>query len=231
MNRVSTSIVALSPAVSGDVEFGEHPGDLGAFLRGERPGGAGDADEVGADLAHVGPQSQRAARAGLDVGARCDGGHGVTERHHHGVGVGTHEQPVAAGVDTARWVGREHQPAVGRQGGHRGARDRDVQRPGRSRYQGRGDVADRPVGAAALRPGDGRGGLVDRQQRGQPAQHQPEEPRDERDDTGRRCRHEARWYAKNLMTQRRRAPQAASRRGSQVQTGGFGVGVVRHQPL
>ncbi len=50
--------------LSGHLEVGEHAGDLRLLLRGQRAGGAGDADEVGADAAGVGPDVQGAAGAG-----------------------------------------------------------------------------------------------------------------------------------------------------------------------
>ena len=51
-----------------------------------------------------------------------------------------------------------------------------------------------PSGPGRLRPGDGGGGLLDRQQRHQPAQHNARDARDDGDQPGDAVgRHEARW--------------------------------------
>ncbi len=53
------------------LQVGEQAGDLRLLLHGRGAGGAGDADEVGADAAEVRPQVQRAAAAGVDRRARA----------------------------------------------------------------------------------------------------------------------------------------------------------------
>ena len=74
------------------------------------------------------------------------------------------------------------------------AGDRDVEGQRGAGHQRRGDVGDQTVGAGALRPEDGGGGLLDRQQRDQPAQQQPDDARDDGDQSdGPVGGHEGRW--------------------------------------
>ena len=127
-------------------------------------------------------------------GPRRHRGDGVAERDDDDVGVGADEQAVAAGVDAGGRDGGEHQAARRGQRGDRPAGDRNVEGLRGAGHQRRGDVADQPVGAGRLRPGDGGGGLLDRQQRHQPAQHDARDARDDGDQPGDAVgRHEARW--------------------------------------
>ena len=178
----------------GHLQVGEDAGDLRLLFCRERAGGAGYADEVGADAAHVRPDVQCAAGAGGHGLAGRDGGHRVSERHDDGVGVGADEQAVAARLDAAWRNGREHQSTRRGQGGDRLTRDRDVEGQRRSGDQRRGDVGDQPIGAGRLRPQDGGGGLLDGQQWHQPAQQHPRDARDDGDQPGKAVSgHEARW--------------------------------------
>ena len=106
-----------------DAQVGEQARHLWALVETESAGGAGDADEVRADRADIGPDTQFTARAGIDGSAWRDGGDGVAERDVDDVGVGVDEQAVAPGIDTVRRDGGEHQAALGGQAGHRPARD------------------------------------------------------------------------------------------------------------
>ena len=112
------------PGRGTDLELGEHAGDLRLLLDRQRAGGAGNPDEVGADAAGVGPEVQRAARAGVDGPAWRDGGDRVTEGDDDAVGGGPHEQPVAAGVDARGRNGREDEAARRGQRGYRLTGDR-----------------------------------------------------------------------------------------------------------
>nr|CRL70217.1 hypothetical protein CPGR_00412 [Mycolicibacter nonchromogenicus] len=105
-----------------------------------------------------------------DLGAGGCRGHLVAVRREHVGLVGLHEQAVRGGVDAAGRHGRQHQAALLAQGGHRRAGNGDVQAAGRTGDQRSGDVADVAVGVEALRPGDGGGGLLDREQWGDAAQ-------------------------------------------------------------
>ena len=119
-------------------------GDLRLLLDRQRAGGAGDPDEVGADAADVGPEVQRAARAGVDRGAWRHRGDGVTECDDDDVGVGADEQAVAAGVDAGR-AESSRTPAARRRAGVATAlaRDDDVEGQRRARHQRGGDVGRR----------------------------------------------------------------------------------------
>ena len=115
MNRVSMSTRADSPDCGGTFRSREQAGDLRLLLDRQRAGGPGDADEVGADAADVGPDVQHAAGAAADRGPRRDRGHRVAERDDDGVGVGANEQPVLAGVvPAAGMVENTRPPELGR---------------------------------------------------------------------------------------------------------------------
>ena len=139
MKRVSTSMRADSPGCAATSRSVNTPAIWGFFSAARVPVGAGDADEVGAGPADVGPDVQRAAGSRGHRGPGCDRGHRVTERDDHDIGVGADEQAVAAGVDAAGRNGGKHQAAGGRQGGDRPARDRDVERLRRPGHQRGGD--------------------------------------------------------------------------------------------
>ena len=184
MKRVSTSMRADRPGCARHLEVGEDAGDLRLLLRREGACGAGDSDEVGAHLSDIGPDVQNAAAARGDRGPRCDRGHRVAERDEHRVGVGADEQPpLVASVGLARHGG-QHDAAVGGQRGDGLAGDRDVEGQRGTGHQRGGDVGDHAVGPRRLRPVDGGGGLLDRQQRDQCAQHHPCDARDDGDDPG-----------------------------------------------
>ena len=184
MNRVSTSMRADRPGCGGHLEVGEDPGDLRLLLRREGARGAGNPDEVGAHLPDVGPDVQRAAVARGDRGARCGCGHRVAERDEHRVGGGADEQAALGGVVGLPRHGGQHEAAFGGQRGDGLAGNRDVEGLRRPRHQRGGDVGDHAVGAGRLRPGDGGGGLLDRQQRDQCAQQHPCDARDDGDEPG-----------------------------------------------
>ena len=115
MNRVSTSMRADRPGWAATLQFGEHAGDLRLLLGGQRAGGAGDADEVGANPADVGPDVQRAAGAGGDRRPGRHRGDGVTERDDDGVGVGGTNSPLrVASMPPGGMVEKTRPPAAGR---------------------------------------------------------------------------------------------------------------------
>ena len=181
MNRVSMSMRADSPGWAGTFRSVKIPPTCGFFSDGEGPGGAGYADELRTRAAGVGPGVQHAARAGGDGRARRHRRHRIAERDHDRVLVGAHEKPVFAGVHATGWQGRDHQSAVGRQGGHRRAGDGDVQRARRPGHQWGGDLRDVPIGSGALRPQDGGRGLFHRKQGHQDAQQQARDSGDDGD--------------------------------------------------
>ena len=182
MKRVSMSMRADSPACAATFRSVNTPATWGFFSGETTPGGAGNPDEVGADLARVGPDVQRAARPGLHGRPRCHGCDGVADSHDDDIGGGAHEQAVTAGVDACRRNRRHHETARVGQRGDGQAGDRDVEGLRRTGHQRCGDVGDQPVRAGRLRPQDGGGGLFDRQQRNQPAQQQPRNTGDDGDE-------------------------------------------------
>ena len=184
MNRVSTSMRADSPGWAATFEVGEDTGDLRLLLRREGAGGAGNPDEVGADLPDVGPDVQRAAGARGHRGALGHRGHGVAERDEHHVGGCADEQAALRDVAGFFRHGGQDQAALGGQRGDGLAGDRDVEGLRSTRHQRGGDVGDHAVRAGGLRPGDGGGGLLDRQQRDQGTQQHPGDARDYGDEPG-----------------------------------------------
>ncbi len=167
------------PGLRSDLQVGEDAANLWLLLRRQGPGAAGYTHKISARAAGIGPDMQRATASRCDRGAGRHRGHRVAERHDDRVLVGADEQPGLTGIHaTGRQCG-QHQAAVGGQRGDGRTGDRDVQRAWRPGYQRGGDLGDVAVGGAALRPEDGRGGLVHRKQRNDAAQQQTRDSRDD----------------------------------------------------
>ena len=170
--------------LGGHLEVGEDTGDLRLLLRREGACGAGNPDEVGADLPDVGPDMQRAAGTRGHRGALGHCGHGVAERDEHHVGSCPDEQAALRDVSGFFRHGGQDQAALGGQRGDGLAGDRDIEGLRSTRNQRGGDVGDHAVRAGGLRPGDGGGGLLDRKQRDQGTQQHPGDARDYGDEPG-----------------------------------------------
>ena len=174
MNRVSTSMRADRPRWTGDLQVGEDPGHLWLLIRRQGARRAGDADEVRADRAGVGPHPQGAAGArprpprGVRPRRPCRGRPRSPSRRWPG----RTDRCGRRRCRRAGWWRTPRRRPAGRRGDRR-AGDRHVERLGRPGDQRRGDVADRAARSRALGPQDGGGGLRDRQQRGQPHSRMP----------------------------------------------------------
>ena len=180
------------PGLCGHLQVGEHACDLRLLLVRQGAGGAGDADEVGADAARVRPDVQRAARAGAARPAR--GATAATESRNATTtmsALARTNRPLRLASMPADGMVENTRPPVCGQRGHRLARDRRIEGKRGAGHQRRGHVGDQPVGADRLRPVDRRGGLADREQRGEHAEQHTGDARDDRDQSSSPGGHEA----------------------------------------
>ena len=164
-----------------DLQFGKHPGNLWLLIRRERACRTGDADEICADRARVGPGPHCGARARRDCRTGCDRRDLVAESHGDRVRGGPYEQTVARCVDPVGGISGENQSAGRGQGGNRRAGDRNVECLGCAGDQWCGDVSHRSARSRALGPQDGGGCLPDGQQRSQRTQRHARKAREDCD--------------------------------------------------
>ena len=190
MNRVSMSTRAparvdvAGPAAPAawHLQLGEQPGDLRLLLDGQRPGRAGDADEVGADAADVGPDVQHAAGAASRprVAARPRPPSRGTRRRRRRRWPGRTTRIWLASVPAGGMVENTRPPELGSVAT---ARHGIVTSSARGAPDTSGAVTSETIPSvpAPLRPQDRGGGLLHRQQRNQSAQHDARQPGDHRD--------------------------------------------------